>query len=415
MRPPCADLSDGWVPGGAGGPRRAPGPEPEPDPNDIVISFTPVDALYQAPAHRAAAHRAAYTSYEPIHCRGSIYCSSGETMAEAEPLLLRVDQAEPRYNEALQTAVAACAADTVGQTCYICLGPGDEEEGLVRGCSCRGGAGCAHVSCLARQAEVAVERGSGPGWERWHTCGLCEQHYHGVVGCALGWACWKTYMGRPEMDSLRKSAVGLLAGGLYNAKHWEAALSVREAQLSMRRRDGASEDRILTVQSQIANTYDALGLDQESHQMSRDVYSISIKLYGEEHEDTLMGALSYATSLLRLERFIEAQSLLLKAMPVAQRVVGENHELTHRMRFTYAVVLYRDPGATLEDLRSAVTTLEDIEGIARRVYGVTHPLTGRVEHHLGNARTLLRAREEAPGDVSSVCDQMAAMTPPGDS
>ena len=127
-----------------------------------------------------------------------------------------------------------------------------------------------------------------------------------------------------------------------------------------------------------------------------------------------IAANNYAASLEDLKRFKEIKALLLKAMPVAQRVVGENQELTHRMRFTYAVVLYRDPGATLEDLRSAVTTLEDIEGIARRVYGVTHPLTGRVEHHLGNARTLLRAREEAaPDDVSSVCEEMAAMTPPG--
>ena len=30
MQPPCADPSDGWAPGGAGGPRRAPGPEPDP-------------------------------------------------------------------------------------------------------------------------------------------------------------------------------------------------------------------------------------------------------------------------------------------------------------------------------------------------------------------------------------------------
>ena len=27
---------------------------------------------------------------------------------------------------------------------------------------------------------------------------LCEQEYHGVVRCALGWACWKTYLGRSE-------------------------------------------------------------------------------------------------------------------------------------------------------------------------------------------------------------------------
>ena len=43
------------------------------------------------------------------------------------------------------------------------------------------------------------------GWEviqdrmfRWGECGLCEQRYHGVVLHALGWACWKTYLGRPD-------------------------------------------------------------------------------------------------------------------------------------------------------------------------------------------------------------------------
>ena len=31
--------------------------------------------------------------------------------------------------------------------------------------------------------------------KRWEKCGLCEQEYHGVVKCALAWACWKTYFG----------------------------------------------------------------------------------------------------------------------------------------------------------------------------------------------------------------------------
>ena len=108
--------------------------------------------------------------------------------------------ADQKYEEAAAVAVEAYAADTAGQTCYICYGEGDEEEGLVRGCSCRGESGFAHVSCLARQAQVTVERGGGPGFDRWYSCGLCEQDYHGVVRCALGWACWKTYVGRPEGD-----------------------------------------------------------------------------------------------------------------------------------------------------------------------------------------------------------------------
>ena len=74
----------------------------------------------------------------------------------AVPPLLRADQAEQRYNEAVQAAVAKCAADTPGQTCFICMEAvhWKTKEGLVRGCACRGGAGFAHVSCLAEQAKI---------------------------------------------------------------------------------------------------------------------------------------------------------------------------------------------------------------------------------------------------------------------
>ena len=53
-------------------------------------------------------------------------------------------------------AAEACAEDTKGQTCYICTQAlhWKTKEGLVRGCSCRGTAGFAHVSCLAEQAKI---------------------------------------------------------------------------------------------------------------------------------------------------------------------------------------------------------------------------------------------------------------------
>ena len=81
-------------------------------------------------------------------------------MAEPGALPLQfvdADQVEQKCNEAVAVAVVACADDTEGQTCYICL-EGGSEEGLVRMCACRGGEGFAHVSCLARGAQVAVER-----------------------------------------------------------------------------------------------------------------------------------------------------------------------------------------------------------------------------------------------------------------
>ena len=63
------------------------------------------------------------------------------------------------------------------------------------------------------------------------------------------------------------------------------------------------------------------------------------------------------------------------------------------MRWAYAIALYQDAGATLDDLREAVTTLEDIEQTARRVLGSAHPDVAAIENNLQNARAALRARE----------------------
>ena len=57
------------------------------------------------------------------------------------------------------------------------------------------------------------------------------------------------------------------------------------------------------------------------------------------------------------------------------------------------MALYLDAGATLDDLREAVTTLEDTERIARRVLGGAHPHTVDMEQSLRKARAALRARE----------------------
>ena len=320
-------------------------------------------------------------------------------MAEVEPLLLRAAQAEPRYNAAVQAAAAACAADTVGQTCYICMDHGDEAEGLVRGCSCRGENGFVHVSCLVRAAQVAVERGGGPGWRRWDSCGLCEQSYHGVVACALGWACWKTYLGRPEKDQVRGIAMSQLGLGLSDANHDEDALPVQEAELAMKRRIGAPESQMLLVQTCLANSHARLGRNEQAANMLRDVYSGHVRLNGEEHGMTLVAANNYANILLQMQGFEEAKAMLQKRVPVTRRVLGESNEITLKMRKLYAFALYADPSSTLDDYREAVATLEDVVPIARRALGAEHPLTPVFENHLKRSRAALRARETPSGSA----------------
>ena len=167
-----------------------------------------------------------------------------------------------KYQEAVADAVEKGADDTKGRTCYICM-EGSEEEGLVRGCACRGENGFVHMSCLVRAAEVA----------------------------------------------------------------------------------------------------------EESHNL--------------------------ASSFISLERFAEAKSLLRDMMPVAQRVLRENDDIPSRLKWLYAKALYKDDGATADDLREAIQTLEDAEPIARRVLGGSHPLVAWIEQSLLDSRAFLVAREKS--------------------
>ena len=312
--------------------------------------------------------------------------------------------ANQKYTAAVAVAVEKCADDTKGQACFICTQAlhWKTKEGLVRGCACRGTAGLAHVSCLAEQAKILVAEAEennldikvqNERWNRWHTCSMCEQHYHGAVCGALSWACWKTYVGRPETDQTRQFAMNVLGRGLFEVKQYEDVVPVYEAELSMARRLGESEHNILVLQSSLATTYYRLGRLDEALPLRRDVYFGFLKLYGEEHVNTLYEANNYAGSLMTLERFEEAKSLLRKAMPVARRTLGYDSIVTLTMRKLYAQALYEDTRATVDDLREAVTTLEEIERIARRVLGGAHPLVDGIGKRLRESRANLSARE----------------------
>ena len=150
------------------------------------------------------------------------------------------------------------------------------------------------------------------------------------------------------------------------------------------------------MQSNLATTYQALRRREPALRLRKAAYTGYLKVLGEEHVKTLLEANNYAAALKILRRFEEAKSLLRKVIPVARRVLGDTQEYALRMRSVYANALYEDPVATLDDVREAVTTLEDTARIARRVLGGANPLTGGIEKFLGEARAALRARETQP-------------------
>ena len=168
----------------------------------------------------------------------------------------------------------------------------------------------------------------------------------------------------------------------------------------MRRRIGASAQSILTVQGNLARTYQVLGRYESALSLREVVYSGYIRLRGEEHVNTLISANNYANILNSLQRFEEVKALMRKTVPVARRVLGEGARITLTMRKIFAEASYKNPGATLDDLRGAVTMLEEMERTARRVLGGAHPLTAWIQNSLKDTRAVLRASEgdEVRGD-----------------
>ena len=90
---------------------------------------------------------------------------------------------------------------------------------------------------------------------------------------------------------------------------------------------------------------------------------------------------------MQLQHYAKARSLLRRTIPVARRVSGDDDVNTLRLRWNYArtlVALYEDADATLDDLREAVTTFEDVARISRRVLGGAHPTMPRTVNGTGH-------------------------------
>ena len=252
--------------------------------------------------------------------------------------------AAEKCKEAIAVAVEACAEDTKGQTCYICTEAvhWKTREGIVRGCACRGTAGFAHVSCLAEQAKILIAEAEEDNlawtvkserWSRWHKCSLCEQNYHGVVQCGLGWACWKTNLGRPEEHWARDSAMMALGHGLSAARRWEEALTTHQANLAICKRHSAPDTRCLDIDSNIATCYALLGRGEESLALQRSIYARSSVM---RPLDRIGVANNLAEALGRARHYAEAKNMLRKTIPEAQMELGDDHRVTLTVRCGYA-------------------------------------------------------------------------------
>ena len=310
--------------------------------------------------------------------------------------------ADKKYKEAVAVAVEDCATDTKNQTCYICMEGAERRhtanEGLVRMCACRGTSGFAHLSCLVRQAQILVEeheeKNLGPKqmserWARWYSCGLCEQRYHSAVWCAMGWACWKTYLGRPETDQVRCSAIHNLSNGLQHARKWEDALEVTKALSAIHERIGAPKTVYLANLGSMALILDDLRRPDEAIKLYKDIYAQKLSLFESSDIEVIITAYNLSRALGHSGRHREQKRLMNSTIPKARKSLGDDHELTLSCRQNYAAsLLYAEnmSPASQCDLREATKILEDVQKRCRRVLGANHRVTLAVQGDLNYAR-----------------------------
>ena len=227
------------------------------------------------------------------------------------------------------------------------------------------------------------------GWSRWENCGLCEQEYHGVVRCALGWACWKTYLGgklgRPEAANVQWSAMAALSNGLGAARRNEERLGVLEAQLEAAKRLHNSEAVLFTL-SNISNCYILMKRPEEAIGVTRDVYERSLALWGANDMGTMSNGFNLASSLIEQKIFGEAREFLCARIIEAQRALGPTHDMTLAHRRLFARALYGPEDASLADCREAAEILEADEKASRCLLGADHPSTARYVVLLHNSR-----------------------------
>ena len=78
-----------------------------------------------------------------------------------------------------------------------------------------------------------------------------------------------------------------------------------------------------------------------------------------------------------------------------ERAVGRDHRVCPLWPITWTSPprCDQDDGATLDDLREAVATLESVAPLWKRVFGPSHPETPLVQNALEDAREALAANE----------------------
>ena len=179
--------------------------------------------------------------------------------------------------------------------CVICLDNDEHPYPIPLGCACRGNAGFAHPTCIARVAMADRLQSL-----RWQKCLTCKQEFTGRMELELAHKWWgkvKTY-GKESLDRLM-SGMNLASALSSHGKYVESEAMHRETIEGQTRVLGPSNPNTLNTTQNLANVLMPQSKYTEAEAIYRSVLETKITVLGPEHPDTLGTRMNLANALDR--------------------------------------------------------------------------------------------------------------------
>ena len=196
------------------------------------------------------------------------------------------------------------------------------------------------------------------------------------------------YLGTEEAaQELLEGRLRRVAFALHRREAVAVRAAVLEAELSMMRRVGASEEALLVARGNLGNTYDTLGRNEEALSTYREAYAGCKSLLGGCNFRTLMAANNLVYALQKQMKHAEALSILREPLSDARRALGDDHEMTLMLSSLLSDSLLKArTSPTVDDIREAIAIREDVCKRSRRLLGGAHPDTRRRQDALDCSR-----------------------------
>ena len=278
----------------------------------------------------------------------------------------------------------------------------DSDEGLVLACKCPGAARLAHVSCLAGRARAALGEAlfqddgepdphvlKDMDTYGWVECPSCREWTQSVC-CALGWACWSTYLGRENNDWIRSEALETLADGLVAVDRYADATPVIEAILKWYH--GPMTMPQCRRERELSICYAQRGQIERAIHFEREVYPQHLAVIQNDWEEGDRFHSVAWTMYCQNDKYVEFIPVLREQLKLTRRKLGRNHDYSLYMAFETGLLLLRSgqKSETLtEILKEAKALILDVTEKWRRHLGAEHRQTKWADEALHDIRVAL--------------------------